>query len=381
MLHAAGIQALLPNARSLSCWDWNKNLPNLFMKDLMAGDGQSKHFRPLDRGVAAAMRARGRGTLPTKRYDRTKKANSHTATVSIRNMNALQINSPMMRRRPCRSALEIILLCCLTTFGTFCVTLVEAFSASTTKLQPAVRCSQQLYMSKLDPSGRGLKKGESNIPGSDDEDGGVSAIPIRYLGKGERAIIRPGVVMVAPAHESSHFLMKSAVFVYAMGLDAYGEYVTRGVIIDHPTAFTMGEMGGGSVVGTLANNILFRGGDAGNDSALMLHSNDKIVDKNTVEPIGNSGLYEGGLSAAMEAADEGEIDSESCKFFFNYVQFTDNEIENILQMEDTVGDAWCSCEVPADFVLNCEYGRGEAWGYLRNRVKQMMAGVEEEKEE
>ena len=233
-------------------------------------------------------------------------------------------------------------------------------------------------MSKLDPSGRGLKKGESNIPGADDEDGGVSVIPIRYLGKGERAIIRPGVVMVAPAHESSHFLMKSAVFVYAMGLDAYGEYVTRGVIIDHPTAFTMGEMGGGSVVGTLGNNILFRGGDAGNDSALMLHSNDKIVDKDTAEPIGNSGLYEGGLSAAMEAADEGEIDPESCKFFFNYVQFTDNEIENILQMEDTVGDAWCSCEVPADFVLNCEYGRGEAWGYLRNRVKQMMAGMEEE---
>ena len=295
-------------------------------------------------------------------------------------MNAEQIGGIIIRRRPCRSALEVILLCL--TFGTFCVTSgVDAFSSSTTKLQSAVRRSQQLYMSKLDPSGRGLKKGESNIPGADDEDGGVSAIPIRYLGKGERAIIRPGVVMVAPAHESSHFLMKSAVFVYAMGLDAYGEHVTRGVIIDHPTAFTMGEMGGGSVVGTLGNNILFRGGDAGNDSALMLHSNGKIVAKDTAEPIGNSGLYEGGLSAAMEAADEGEIDPESCKFFFNYVQFTDNEIENILQMEDTVGDAWCSCEVPPDFVLNCEYGRGEAWGYLRNRVKQMMAGVEEEEKE
>ena len=173
-------------------------------------------------------------------------------------------------------------------------------------------------MSKLDPSGRGLKKGESNIPGADSDDGGAAAIPVRYLGMGERAIIRPGVVMVAPAHETSHFLMKSAVFVYAMGLDAYGEHVTRGVIIDHPTAFTMGEMGGGSVVGTLGNNILFRGGDAGNDSALLLHSNANIVeekDGSGSEPIGNSGLYEGGLSAAMEAADEGELDPESCKFF------------------------------------------------------------------
>lgn len=232
-------------------------------------------------------------------------------------------------------------------------------------------------MSKLDPSGRGLMKGDSNIPGADSDDGGAAAIPVRYLGKGERAIVRPGVVLVAPAHESSHFLMKSAVFVYAMGLDAYGEHVTRGVIIDHPTAFTMGEMGGGSVVGTLGNNILFRGGDAGNDSALLLHSNANIVekkDRSDSEPIGNSELYEGGLSAAMEAADEGDLDPETCKFFFNYVQFTDNEIENILQMEDTAGDAWCSCEVPADFVLNSDYGRGEAWGYLRNRVKQMIAG-------
>ena len=247
-------------------------------------------------------------------------------------------------------------------------------------MQPPQR-SQQLGMSKLDPSGRGLKKGESNIPGADGEDGGAAAIPIRYLGKGERAIIRPGVVMVAPAHESSHFLMKSAVFVYAMGLDAYGEHVTRGVIVDHPTAFTMGEMGGGSVVGTLANNILFRGGDAGNDSALLLHSNAKIVEKDASEPIGNSQIFEGGLEAAMEAADEGDIDPDSCKFFFNYVQFTDNEIENILQMEDPAGDAWSSCEVPAEFVLNSDYGRGEAWSYLRNRMKEMMAGVEEKGED
>ena len=74
-------------------------------------------------------------------------------------------------------------------------------------------------MSKLDPSGRGLMKGDSNVP---------PETSVRYLGKGERAIIRPGVVMVAPSHESSHFLMKSAVFVYAMGFDEYGEHVTRG---------------------------------------------------------------------------------------------------------------------------------------------------------
>ena len=34
----------------------------------------------------------------------------------------------------------------------------------------------------------------------------------------------------------------------------------------------MGEMGGGSVYGVLAQNILFQGGDVGYDSAMLLHS-------------------------------------------------------------------------------------------------------------
>ena len=86
---------------------------------------------------------------------------------------------------------------------------------------------------------------------------------VRFLGKGENAIIRPGVVLIAPRHEYHHFLMKAAVFIYAIGINDYGEHVTRGVIIDHPTAFTMGEMSAGSVVGVLGNNILFQGGEQG----------------------------------------------------------------------------------------------------------------------
>ena len=96
--------------------------------------------------------------------------------------------------------------------------------------------------------------------------------PIRFLGKGDRAVVREGVALVAPNHEYNHFLMRSVVFIHAIGLDQYNEKVARGVIIDHPTAFTMGEMGGGSVSGLLAHNVLFRGGESGNDSAILLHS-------------------------------------------------------------------------------------------------------------
>jgi hypothetical protein len=209
---------------------------------------------------------------------------------------------------------------------------------------------------------------------------GSDSPPIRFLGKGKRAVIRPGVVLVAPVHEYNHFLMNSAVFVHAIGVDEYGEHVTRGVIIDHPTAFTMGEMGGGSVYGTLAHNTLFQGGDFGNDSAILLHSYGEAEGATDTESpssidcgdmIGTSGIFEGGVHDAMDLADEGLVDPERFKFFFNYVQFTDKELESMLEAADSDGDAWASMEVPSRVILENSFTRGDAWSYLRNQMRKL----------
>jgi len=194
--------------------------------------------------------------------------------------------------------------------------------------------------------------------------------PVRFLGKGPLAPVEPGVVLVAPAHEASHFLMKAAVFVHAVGVDPVdGERVIRGVIIDHPTAFTMGEMGGGSVVGSLAHNILFRGGDAGNDSAMLLHSCGGLVMCGPM--IGTSGIYEGGLASATELVEDDLADPECFKFFFNYVEFTERQMEEMLREVDSEGDAWVSVEAPPNLVLDGDYNRGEAWKYIRNQLTQL----------
>ena len=80
----------------------------------------------------------------------------------------------------------------------------------------------------------------------------------------------------------------------------------------------------------------------------------------------------GGINNAMQLADEGMVDPERFKFFFNYVQFSDTELKTILTETDTDdGDAWVSLEVPTSLVLNNDFDRGEAWSYLRNRIKQM----------
>mmetsp|Transcript_13710 Transcript_13710/g.22483 ORF Transcript_13710/g.22483 Transcript_13710/m.22483 type:complete len:253 (-) Transcript_13710:41-799(-) len=200
---------------------------------------------------------------------------------------------------------------------------------------------------------------------------------IRYLGSGDDAIIRPGVVLVAPKHEYDHFLMKSAVFVYAIGLDENEDMVIRGVIIDHPTAFTISEMSP-NVMGSLSENLMFRGGRSGSDSAMLLHSAggpDGHV-KGTGE-IGSSGIYEGGVVSAMEAADGGLANPDQFKFFFNYMQFRENELDDMFQGvvdDDGKIDEWVSLEVPPEYVLDSDLERGEMWSKLRNIIREIREG-------
>lgn len=191
-----------------------------------------------------------------------------------------------------------------------------------------------------------------------------SSSSVRFLGKAAHAIVRPGVVLVAPSYEFSTYLRESAVFVHAMGYDETLEAnVIRGVVIDYPTAFTIGEMSE-AVKGTLlANNVLYRGGSEGGDSVIMLHS------FGGREEIGTSGIYEGGLQEAMAACDNGNANPEQFKFFFNYCQFGVKELEDMLDDEED-GDAWVSVQVAPSMVLNWDWARGECWKQLRNSVRQ-----------
>jgi Uncharacterized ACR, COG1678 len=191
-----------------------------------------------------------------------------------------------------------------------------------------------------------------------------SSSSVRFLGKAADAIVRPGVVLVAPSYEFSTYLRESAVFVHAMGYDETLEAnVIRGVVIDYPTAFTIGEMSE-AVKGTLlANNVLYRGGSEGGDSVIMLHS------FGGREEIGSSGIYEGGLLEAMAACDNGSANPEQFKFFFNYCQFGVKELEDMLDDEED-GDAWVSVQVAPSMVLNWDWARGECWKQLRNSVRQ-----------
>lgn len=192
---------------------------------------------------------------------------------------------------------------------------------------------------------------------------------IEYLGKGANAIVRPGVVLIPPSFEFSTYLRECAIFIHAMGFDEQLEAdVIRGVVIDYPTAFNMGEMGG--IEGKLADNIIYRGGSQGGDSVMMLHS----FGGGTNE-IGTSGIYEGGLAEAMEACDNGTANPRQFKFFFNYCQFGAEELEDIISVQED-DDAWLSVQLPPEMVL-CDFiDRGDCWKQLRNAMRQYIRSDE-----
>jgi hypothetical protein len=187
---------------------------------------------------------------------------------------------------------------------------------------------------------------------------------IRFLGKGSNAIVRPGVVLLAPAEEFHHYLRESAVFIYAMGTDDNDEYIIRGVILDNSTPFTIGEMMENKVSGGVYENLIFRGGESGGQEAFCLHS----VDSLDLEEIGTSNIYQGGEIDKID-------DPSKVKFFFNYMEFFEQELEDMLEIIHEDGDGWTSVEVPPEIVLGSDYGKGEVWSRLRNIIRGNLNGI------
>jgi hypothetical protein len=206
-------------------------------------------------------------------------------------------------------------------------------------------------------------------------DSSAAPLPVRFLGKGERAIVRNGVVLIAPADEFHHFYRQAAIFIYSMGQlgdNDDDDYLIRGLIIDHPTPFTLNEMidVNTSIVDAdnpLGEALVWRGGDKGGEGVVLLHSRADLGQPQ----IGLSGLYQGGWDAALDACAEGKANADDdFKIFFNYCEFTEQELESMLELDEE-GDSWISVEVDPSLILNADWNRGACWARLRNAVRQI----------
>lgn len=210
------------------------------------------------------------------------------------------------------------------------------------------------------PSCMSTSKDDDGNDGDDDDNYDTDTSKVRYLGRGSEAIVRVGCVLLPPAEEFHHYLRQAAVFIYAMGTDDTDEYVIRGVIVDNPTPFSMGEMMEHKTNGGVYENLIHRGGDTGGEDAFCLHSDNTLG----LEEIGKSKLYQGGDVEQIS-------DRSKVKFFFNYMEFLEQELEDMLDITHDDGDCWSSVEVPPEMILNPEYDKGECWTRLRNSIRGM----------
>lgn len=168
-----------------------------------------------------------------------------------------------------------------------------------------------------------------------------------------RELLSPGVVLVAKDDQFDHFYHEAVVFLHVHSPEG-----SRGVLLNRETPFLMGEMAEG--MGCFAQNPVFRGGGGGTDTVLMFHDQPFVQGS---KPIGQSGIFAGGLAHAQACISEGKCDASCFKFFFNQEVWAPGELER--QLERDVW--WVLADVPAAEILTELGTQSPLWRKFRRR--------------
>lgn len=166
--------------------------------------------------------------------------------------------------------------------------------------------------------------------------------------------LRSGTVLVSRPDQYDHFFNDAVIL-----LCEHGDSGSRGVLLNRETPFTMGEMAAG--MGCFADSSVHRGGNGGADTVLMLHARADVTGST---PIGNSGLYLGGLKHAQQLIAEGRADVSEFKFFYNSQVWGSGSLE--AQLEQT----WLT----TDDVTAAEIMSARGDRTLHSKLKRRLAG-------
>jgi len=161
-----------------------------------------------------------------------------------------------------------------------------------------------------------------------------------------------GCVLVASPNEYSHLFMKAAIFIYNHNSEG-----TQGVIVDRPTAFTMGETA--PSIGVFEGNTLYMGGEDGGDLAIMFH---KYTLNGSSKYIGG-GVYTGGLREAKEMVTERKAHPLDFKFVFNNIEWGVGQVENEIKQ-----GKWRVVTVPPDLILK-QTANQSLWSTINKALK------------
>ena len=207
-------------------------------------------------------------------------------------------------------------------------------------------------------------------------------------------VLRQGVVLVSQPGEHNHFLYEQAVFLY--------EYTQRGskaVILERPTAFTMGEISPGERLleasssstngvsqelecsrGTRSSWVRsgrtsldadeWLGGDQGGDMAIMLHP--YAFTEQSKEC--GAGIFLGGMRQARELVTQGKASPKDFKFFFNGIEWPPGQLEQEVEQ-----GRWDVVEVSSDLILR-QSSATTLWHRARKEI-ELSRSLEESRQE
>jgi putative AlgH/UPF0301 family transcriptional regulator len=165
--------------------------------------------------------------------------------------------------------------------------------------------------------------------------------------------LKRGVVLLAQPDDHGHFVMRAAVLLFDHGSDRG----SRGVILEKPTAFTMGETTGNA--GPFEANSVFLGGGDGSDTAIMLHRYDL---EGFAKYIG-SGIYVGGLKQAREMVESYKAKPKDFKFVFNTLEWAPGHLE-----KEVADGRWDLVHVPPHMITEQGPELGKLWSKARNSL-------------
>jgi putative AlgH/UPF0301 family transcriptional regulator len=165
--------------------------------------------------------------------------------------------------------------------------------------------------------------------------------------------LKRGVVLLAQPDDHGHFVMRAAVLLFDHGSDRG----SRGVILEKPTAFTMGETTGNA--GPFEANSVFLGGGDGSDTAIMLHKYDL---EGFAKYIG-SGIYVGGLKQAREMVESFKAKPKDFKFVFNTLEWAPGQLER-----EVADGRWDLVHVPPHMITEQGPELGKLWSKARNTL-------------
>lgn len=145
----------------------------------------------------------------------------------------------------------------------------------------------------------------------------------------------PGCVLLSKPEQLENLLMRSVVVI-----TEDSDKGSVGQIINKPTGWNMEEMA--YETGEFKGNLLFKGGENGQDTAIMIHKYDL---GGYSKPVGN-GLYVGGSKQAREKVRTMETHPKDFKFIFNSLQWPPGMLKSEIDNE-----VWDVCQVPVDMLV------------------------------